>query len=285
MGKHRSNCRNRRNSKRENRTRKDEHYTPNLSGEQYLLFEDEQIISARELEESMKGSETNVKDIIQSIMGKKPYVKPKTENQYKLLNLITDNVITFAHGPAGTGKSYIATYSALKMLWNKENPIDKIVIIKPACEVVGEKIGYLPGSADEKISVYAYSTLNIIEKIIGSVPCQGLIKQGFIKPSPLGFIRGCTFDNAVVILEEGQNTSQEQMKTFLSRIGENSKYVITGDINQSDRFFKNPEKSGLADALVRLSDIEGIETEFEFDEDDIVRNPIIKEILNKYEYA
>lgn len=283
MGKQRPNSKNNRSVKRERRTRRDN--TRSRDNEDQLLDNGYDNFDAEEIQRHLTGEEgfAASKLKIREIMGRKPYVKPKTDNQAKLMNLILDNIITFAHGPAGTGKSFIATYSALKLLFSSESPINKIVIIKPACEVVGEKIGYLPGSADEKISVYAYSTLNIIEKIIGPKATQDLVAGDFIKPSPLGFIRGCTFDNAVVILEEGQNTSQEQMKTFLSRIGESSKYIVTGDVNQSDRFYKNPETSGLSDALERLSGINGIETEFRFSEEDIVRNPIIKDILFRYE--
>tara|TARA_R110002020_G_scaffold41921_13_gene123253 strand:- start:102 stop:959 length:858 start_codon:yes stop_codon:yes gene_type:complete len=277
MGRQKPNNRNRKSKRRDKRNNQ------NVDAND-LLFEERYDLTADNIETTMAdGCPKDMNTVVKGIIGKKPYVKPKTENQGKLMTLIQDNIITFAHGPAGTGKSFIATFSALKLLWNANNKIDKIVIIKPACEVVGEKIGYLPGSAEDKISVYAYSTLNIIEKIVGATATEQLVSEGFIKPSPLGFIRGCTFDNAVVILEEGQNTSKEQMKTFLSRIGENSKYIVTGDVNQSDRFHKNPNTSGLADALTRLKGIDGIETDFEFDQDDIVRNPIIKKILFKYE--
>jgi phosphate starvation-inducible PhoH-like protein len=223
------------------------------------------------------------KQLIREVLRKPIYVEYKTPKQEALAYAIDTNSITFAPGPAGTGKSYIATYMALKLIRNAETPYDKIIIIKPAVEVAGENLGFLPGGVDDKIGPYTYSTVNIIEKLIGEENASVLVREGVIQPAPLAYIRGCTFDNAIVIAEEFQNVSPYMMKTFLSRIGENTKYIITGDVNQSDKYLRNPQDSGLCDAINRLHGMPDIETNFRFNLEDIVRNGIIKDILARYE--
>ena len=185
-------------------------------------FSEEFDITPDTLQKSMHNDFKPCKNAnIRNLMGNKPGIKPRTDNQKKLMNLIENNTITFAPGPAGTGKSFIAAYAALKMLWNNDNEIDKIVIIKPACEIVGEKLGYLPGTADDKISVYSYSTLNIIDKIIGSDQTEALVNAKHIVPSPLGYIRGCTFENclpsdSLVLMSDGTKMTIEDILIGLS---------------------------------------------------------------------
>lgn len=239
-------------------------------------------VYAEELEYEMSSCVHTKKDIIRNAMRKSLYIEYKTYNQEKMVDLIRGNTITFAPGPAGTGKSFIAAFSALQLLRSRETPYEKLIIVKPAVEVAGENLGFLPGSIEDKIGPYNYSTVCIIEKIIGEDATATLLKEGIIEPTPLAFIRGCTFENAIVIGEEFQNISPYMMKTFLSRIGEDSKYIITGDVNQSDKF-KNPKDSGLFDAINRLDGIDDIETDFKFSIDDIVRNKLIKSILRRYE--
>jgi phosphate starvation-inducible protein PhoH and related proteins len=236
-----------------------------------------------DLAEAMGSDHQSKKDLVRSVLRKPIYVEYKTYNQELLATHVQENDIVFAPGPAGTGKSFIATYMALKLIRHSETPYDKIVIIKPAVEVAGENLGFLPGGVDDKIGPYTYSTVNLIEKIVGEENAGILVREGIIQPSPLAYIRGCTFDNAIVIAEEFQNVSPYMMKTFLSRIGENTKYIITGDINQSDKYFHNPSESGLADAIKRLDRMEGIITDFKFNLSDIVRSPRIQAILERYE--
>lgn len=239
-------------------------------------------VYAEELEYEMSSSYYSKKDIIRNAIRKSLYIEYATDNQEKMVNLIRENTIMFAPGPAGTGKSFVAAFAALQLLRNSETPYEKLIIVKPAVEVAGENLGFLPGTVEDKIGPYNYSTVCIIEKIIGEDATATLLKEGIIEPTPLAFIRGCTFDKALVIGEEFQNISPYMMKTFLSRIGEDTKYIITGDVNQSDKF-KNPKDSGLFDAINRLDGIDDIETDFKFNIDDIVRNELIKSILRRYE--
>jgi phosphate starvation-inducible protein PhoH and related proteins len=200
--------------------------------------------------------------------------------QKQYCDLIGSSEITICAGPAGTGKSYISIYKALDLLWKKGNGYDKITLFKPVVEA-DEKIGFLPGSVEDKISVYSSSSLSIIDKIIGKEKRLELVSMGIIECRALAYIRGDSFDHTILILEEGQNSSPRQMKTLLTRIGEKTKYIINGDMDQSDRF-KDYTKTGLYDVVNRLKGIEGVGT-FEFEIGDIVRNPIISKILERYE--
>ena len=178
------------------------------------------------------------------------------------------------------GKSYITIARAIELLQNKTNPYDKIIISKPAVEA-GEKHGFLPGDMKEKMEPYVASSIDIIDKIIGKPNRIKLVQLELIMVEPLAFIRGKSIDNAILIMEEAQNMSPEQVKTLLTRIGEHSKFIISGDLDQSDRF-KNVKQSGLYDAMKRHRNIDEIGF-FQFDNNDIVRNPIICKILNNYE--
>lgn len=220
-----------------------------------------------------------VSDSVNNIVGCRIRFKAKNVAQKDFSRLITDKEITIAAGPSGTGKSYTSIARALELLQNKTNKFDKILIYKPAIEVE-EKHGYLPGSIDEKIGPYVESSLAIIDKIIGKNARQRLMAEEIIEVKALAYIRGANIDNSILIMEEAQNMSPNQMKTLLSRIGENSKFIISGDMDQSDRY-NDTKKSGLYDAINRLKKIEEIGF-FEFKTEDIVRNPIISKILNLY---
>ena len=166
------------------------------------------------------------------------------------------------------------------MLQNKTSPYDTLIITKPAIEA-GEKLGNLPGDMKEKMEPHVASSLDIIYKIIGKANRQKLEELEIIKVEPLGFIRGKTIDNSIVVIEEVQNMSPEQVKTILTRIGENSKYVLSGDLDQSDKY-RNVKQSGLYDAMNRHKNIDEIGF-FEFEKEDIVRNKIICKILKNYD--
>lgn len=229
----------------------------------------------REKQEIEKSS----KDVLNDVLPTRYRLKCKNHIQKDFANLITDKEIVIASGPAGVGKSYVAVARALELLQNKTNNYNTIVISTPA-EEAGENLGYLPGNLREKMEPYLASTLDIFDKIIGKKNRLELEEAHILKIEPLGFIRGKSIDNTILIMEEAQNMSPTQMKTLLTRIGENSKFIISGDLDQSDRF-KNPTHSGLYDAINRHNNIDDIAF-IKFETKDIVRNPLITKILDNY---
>lgn len=204
--------------------------------------------------------------------------KYKNESQRKLCDLLDKKEITIFYGSAGTGKSHVGIIKALELLCDQTNKYNKIVIIKPIVEAE-EKIGFLPGSIEEKTDPFISSVMCLIEKIIGKRRTLKLKERGYIEVKILAYLRGVNIDNSVVIFEEAQNATPLQLKTFLTRIGENTKYFINGDLSQSDRF-KNSKDSGLYTVIDKLSDIEEIGF-FQFSDKDIVRNPLISKILER----
>lgn len=213
------------------------------------------------------------------IIGSKVRLKCKNTKQKEYANLIKEREIVFCSGPAGTGKSYVSIAVAIELLQNTSNAYNKILIVKPAVEAE-ENLGFLPGDIKEKMAPYLASSIDIVDKILGKSTRIDLEKSEDLMAEPLGFIRGKTIDNAILIMEEAQNMSPSQMKTLLTRIGYNSKYVISGDMDQSDKYDK-VEKSGLYDAMLKHRGVDGVGF-FEFDENDIVRNPIISKLLRNY---
>ena len=206
-------------------------------------------------------------------------LKCKNAKQKEFANLITEKEIVIASGPAGVGKSYVAIARAIELLNNKTNPYKRIIISKPAIEA-DENHGFLPGDLKEKMAPHVASSIDIIDKIVGASTRLKLVEQGLVQVEALAFIRGKTIDNAILIMEEGQNMSPNQVKTLLTRIGSNSKFILSGDLDQSDRF-RDIRSSGLWDVIDRHKNIPEIGF-FEFTNEDIVRNPIISKILNNY---
>lgn len=204
-------------------------------------------------------------------------VKAKTVNQRKLVDEYMVNDMLFAIGPAGTGKTYTAIALAVRSLRNKE--VHRIVLTRPAVEA-GENLGFLPGDLKEKLDPYLQPLYDALEDMIPPKKLESYIEEGIIEIAPLAFMRGRTLGNAVVILDEGQNTTVNQLKMFLTRMGKNSKFIITGDITQIDLPKKNG--SGLLKALKILKDIIGIGI-VEFDIRDIIRHRLVKYIVNAYE--
>jgi len=211
-------------------------------------------------------------------------LKFKTDNQKKLWNVINDNEITLCMGPAGTGKTYVALAKAIDLMLDNNNKYNRVVIIKPIVES-DEKLGYLPGNVEEKIDPYKKSTIQNLVKLVGDRRAQDwMVKKGDyakIEFDVLAYMRGITIDNAVVLVDETQNMTIKQFMTSVTRIGENSKFIYLGSLEQSDRY-KKGEDSGFWYAYQNLNTIDGIGLH-EFNREDIVRNPIITKILDKLE--
>lgn len=210
---------------------------------------------------------------------KKPKQKFLTKSQEQYWDILEENQITLCFGPAGVGKSYIAMKKAVDLLWDDNNKYEKIIIVRPAVEAE-EKLGSLPGGLEEKLDPYIYPSYYLLNKIIGKESRERLKNEGYIEIAALAYMRGWNVDNTILVFEEAQNATPSQIKLLLTRIGYNSKFFLSGDLEQSDKF-KDKTKSGLYDAKQRLSDIRGVGV-FEFGNEDIVRNPIIGQILEKY---
>lgn len=211
---------------------------------------------------------------------KKPKEKFLTKSQEEYWRILGENQITLCFGPAGVGKSYIAMKRAIDLLYEEDNKYEKIIIVRPAVEAE-EKLGSLPGGLEEKLDPYIYPSYYLLNKIIGKDCREKLKEEGFIEIAALAYMRGWNVDNTILVFEEAQNATPAQIKLLLTRIGFNSKFFLSGDLEQSDKF-KDKTKSGLYDAKQKLGGIKGIGV-FEFGNEDIVRNPIISEILAKYE--
>ena len=203
----------------------------------------------------------------------------KNKNQAKFYDSINSNTITFCIGPAGCGKTYVATYWALQNLADKNSSFDGIVVTKPMVEVDGERIGYLPGDIDEKTEPFMQSVYYNMEQIIGKNRLEVLRKAGIIKVIPLAYMRGLTLQNKIVMLDEAQNSTQSQIKTFLTRIGMGSKYIVSGDLMQSD--LKGRNLNGLEDSIKRFTGLYGCGFT-RFTMSDVVRHPIVAELLHRY---
>lgn len=237
--------------------------------------------TGKKLEASLNGWVESNTNFFNKVVGELPKLKSRNERQGQFLKLIEDNEIIICTGPAGCGKSYLSVYKAFELLSNKDNNFEQIVISTPAVEAE-EKLGFLPGSIEEKLDPYVYSTYYLMEKLIGKKALKDLIEKKVIVIVPFAFMRGINIDNSIVLAEEIQNTSIKQIKTLLSRIGTDSKFIISGDMEQSDKYgIKKLHESGLAFAVENLQDISEIGI-FEFFDEDIVRNKVISKILKRF---
>ena len=205
------------------------------------------------------------------------YLAPKSKNQEIYLNNIYEHDINFVIGPSGTGKTYIAAAAAVHHLL--ANNVNKIILVRPAVEA-GEKLGFLPGDMQEKVDPYLRPLLDAISSLLTIDKVNKLLEKNIIEIAPLAFMRGRTLNDAFIILDEAQNTSKEQMKMFLTRIGFGSRAIVTGDISQID--LPNHQVSGLNNAIRILSDIPAISFTY-LNAIDVVRHPIITEIINAYD--
>lgn len=213
--------------------------------------------------------------VIYSVMGRP--IRPRTDNQQTLIDTYDNNDMIFAVGPAGTGKTYLSIALAVKAL--KDKIIKKIVLSRPAVEA-GEKLGFLPGDMKDKIDPYLQPLYDALEDMIPAVKLQDMIEKNIIQIAPLAFMRGRTLNDAVVILDEAQNTTPAQMRMFLTRMGWNTKMIITGDKTQID--LPRQQKSGLIEALEILNDVEGIGI-VNLTKKDIVRHKLVTKIVNAFE--
>lgn len=206
-------------------------------------------------------------------------VRPKTLGQKEYLKAIQTHPITFGVGPAGTGKTYLAVAMAVKAFKSKD--VERIILTRPAVEA-GEKLGFLPGDLQNKVDPYLRPLYDGLYDMLGPETFQRLLEKQTIEVAPLAYMRGRTLDNAFIILDEAQNTSPEQMKMFLTRMGSGSKVVVTGDVTQID--LPDKSRSGLVDALAVLKSIDGI-AQIRFSEKDVVRHRLVQEIVKAYDRA
>ena len=236
-------------------------------------------IGEEDILEIVKGKKTTnemPEGVVVYTMAGKP-VKPRSEKQQQLVDAFNRSDMVFAVGPAGTGKTYLSIALAVKAL--KDKTIKKIILSRPAVEA-GEKLGFLPGDMKDKIDPYLQTLYDALEDMLPAAKLQDMMEKHVIQIAPLAFMRGRTLSDAIVILDEAQNTTCAQLRMFLTRMGWNSKMIITGDMTQID--LPSHTKSGLKEALEILRDIEGISV-VELGQKDIVRHKLVTRIVNAYE--
>ena len=212
--------------------------------------------------------------LVHGVNGRK--IKPQTANQRKLVQLMYKNDMLFAVGPAGTGKTYTGVALAVKAL--KEKQVRKIILTRPAVEA-GEKLGFLPGDLKEKLDPYMQPLYDALRDMIPPEKLESFLEKGVIQIAPLAFMRGRTLDNAFVILDEAQNTTHAQMKMFLTRMGKNAKFMITGDPGQID--LPRHTLSGLKEALLILKNVKGVGM-IHLDDKDVIRHRLVKKVISAY---
>ena len=233
----------------------------------------ERVLSS-ESEKDYESSKESGETIVHGISGK--VIKAQTANQRKLVELSRKNDLVFAIGPAGTGKTYTGVALAVKAL--KEKQVKRIILTRPAVEA-GENLGFLPGDLKEKLDPYMQPLYDALRDMIPHEKLEVFIEKGVIQIAPLAFMRGRTLDHAFVILDEAQNTTHAQMKMFLTRMGKNAKFMITGDPGQID--LPRRTISGLKEALLVLKDVKGVGTVY-LDDKDVIRHRLVKKIIAAY---
>ncbi|MEP3209557.1 MAG: PhoH family protein [Maribacter sp.] len=233
----------------------------------------ERVLTAKSVEET-KSSEKAGETLVHGVAGR--LIKAQTVNQRKLVDAAKKNDMVFAIGPAGTGKTYTGVALAVKAL--KEKQVKRIILTRPAVEA-GENLGFLPGDLKEKLDPYMQPLYDALRDMISPEKLTHYIENGTIQIAPMAFMRGRTLDNAFVILDEAQNTTHAQMKMFLTRMGKNAKFLITGDPGQIDL----PRRviSGLKEAILVLQNVEGISVVY-LDDKDVIRHKLVKKVISAY---
>ena len=237
------------------------------------------MLNEEDILDIVKGKQTkadSVKGVLVYSISGRP-IKSRSENQQQLIEAYEKNDMVFAVGPAGTGKTYLSIALAVKAL--KEKTIKKIILSRPAVEA-GEKLGFLPGDMKDKIDPYLQPLYDALEDMIPAVKLQDMMEKHIIQIAPLAFMRGRTLSDAVVILDEAQNTTSQQIRMFLTRMGMNTKMIITGDLTQID--LPREQRSGLKEALKILDGVEGIGV-VKLGQKDIVRHKLVTRIVNAYD--
>ena len=228
------------------------------------------------------GQEERISELTQDVIcisSKGRPIKPKTIGQKRYIESVLKNTITIGVGPAGTGKTYLAVAAAVAAF--RERKVNRIILTRPAVEA-GEKLGFLPGDLQQKVDPYLRPLYDALFDMLGAESYARLVERGSIEVAPLAYMRGRTLDDSFIILDEAQNTTCEQMKMFLTRLGFNSKMVITGDITQID--LPDGRRSGLKDAMRVLRNVDDISV-FRFTEKDVVRHRLVQDIIRAYEKA
>lgn len=226
------------------------------------------------------GQEERISELTQDVIcisSKGRPIKPKTIGQKQYVDSIFKNTVTIGVGPAGTGKTYLAVAAAVAAF--RERKINRIILTRPAVEA-GERLGFLPGDLQSKVDPYLRPLYDALFDMLGAETYQKYLERGNIEVAPLAYMRGRTLDDSFIILDEAQNTSVEQMKMFLTRLGFNSKMVVTGDITQID--LPDGRRSGLVDAVKVLKDVDDIQI-VRFNERDVVRHKLVQDIIKAYE--
>ena len=237
------------------------------------------VISEKDILDIVNGKQTKIdaeKEVLVYSVSGKP-IKSRSNNQQMLVDAFNKNDMMFAVGPAGTGKTYLSIALAVKS--SKAKEVKKIILSRPAVEA-GEKLGFLPGYMKEKIDPYLQPLYDSLEDMIPAVKLQDMVDKHIIQIAPLAFMRGRTLNDAIIILDEAQNTSTAQIRMFLTRLGMNSKMIITGDLTQIDLPYH--QKSGLKEAVEILNDTEGIAI-VKLSQKDIVRHKLVTKIVNAYD--
>ena len=232
------------------------------------------------MDEVQESKPFSKKEFINSVIKRKQKNKFLSPNQEEYYNLLKEKEITICSGPAGVGKSYISMKAAVDLLMDPNNGYEKLIIVRPAVEAE-EKLGSLPGNLEEKLDPYIFPSYYLLNKIIGKEAREELKKADIIEVFALAYMRGMNIDNSILIFEESQNSTPNQMKLLMTRIGYNSKFFISGDLEQTDRY-KDKTQSGLYDALKRFKNVNKIGL-YDFRDAKNVRNPLITKILDKYE--
>lgn len=260
----------------------------NLEGEKEAVTAAAQVIrnlyersrhplNAEQLQAAVDELHFTTPEGMRALVTRRSDLRPRSERQAQYMKQIQDHVITFGVGPAGTGKTWLAVASAVDALEREE--VKRIILVRPAVEA-GEKLGFLPGDLNQKVDPYLRPLYDALYDLLGFERTNRMFERGTIEVAPLAFMRGRTLNHSFIILDEAQNTTPEQMKMFLTRIGFGTRAVITGDVTQID--LHRTQKSGLIDARLVLQKVEGVAFTV-FQSEDVVRHPLVQRIVTAYE--